>query len=111
MEAKAIAKTVRVSADKARLVINLIRGKNVDESTSILENLNNKSSKLILKVLNSAVANAENNHKLDKTKLYVKESYINEGPVMKRVLMDSRGHTGRNDKRTSHISIIVAERN
>ncbi len=111
MEAKAIAKKVRVSADKARLTMNLIRGKDVDEAMSILKNLNNKSSKLIEKVLCSAVANAENNHKLDKLKLYVKEAYINEGPVMKRVKMDSRGHTGRNDKRTSHINIIVAEKN
>lgn len=110
MEAKAIAKTIRVSADKARLVMNLVRSKNVNEAMSILKNLNNKSSKLIEKVLCSAVANAENNHKLDKTKLYVKEAYINEGPVMKRVMMDSRGHTGRNDHRTSHITIIVAER-
>lgn len=111
MEAKCIAKTVRVSADKARLVMNLIRSKNVDEAMSILKNTNNKSSKLIEKVLNSAVANAVNNNKLDKTKLFVKEAYINEGPVMKRVIMDSRGHTGRNDKRTSHIIVIVAEKN
>jgi large subunit ribosomal protein L22 len=111
MEAKAIAKTVRVSADKARLVIDLIRGKAVSDAMSILKNMNNKSSKLIEKVLCSATANAENNHKLDKTKLYVKEAYINDGPVMKRVMMDSRGHVGRKDKRTSHIIVIVSEKN
>jgi large subunit ribosomal protein L22 len=111
MEAKAIAKTVRVSADKARLVIDLIRGKAVNEAMSILKNMNNKSSKLVEKVLCSAAANAENNHKLDKTKLYVKETYISDGPVMKRVMMDSRGHVGRRDHRTCHITVIVAERN
>lgn len=111
MEVKAIAKTVRVSADKARLVINLIRGKNVDQSLAILKNLTNRSSRLIEKVLNSAIANATNNNKLDRTKLYVKEAFINEGPVLKRVTMESRGHTGRNDHRTSHIHIIVDEKN
>jgi len=109
MEVKAIAKKVRVSADKARLVMNLIRTKKTDEALKILNNLNNKSSKLILKVLNSAIANAENNNKLDKNKLYIKECYINEGPVMKRIIMDSRSHVGRNDKRTSHIIIVVSE--
>ena len=111
MEAKAIAKKVRVSADKARLVMNLVRGKKIEEASATLKNLNNKSAKLIEKVLNSAVANAEFNHNLDKKKLYIKECYINEGPVMKRVVMDSRGHTGRNDKRTSHIIVIVSEKN
>ena len=111
MEAKAVARSIRVSADKARLVMNLIRGKDLDEATSIIKNVNNKSSRLIEKVLNSAVANAINNHKLDKDKLYLKEAYIGEGPVLKRMMMDSRGHVGRNDKRTSHINIIVAERN
>ena len=111
MEAKAIAKTVRLSADKGRLVMNLIRGKSISEAASILKNLNNKSSRLIEKVLNSAVANAENNHKLDKSKLFITKAYINEGPVMKRMVMESRGHVGRNDKRTSHITVIVAEKN
>lgn len=111
MEVRSIAKNIRVSADKARLVMNLIRGKNILEAEAILKNTNNKSSLLIQKVLKSAIANAVNNHKLDNNKLYVKEAYINEGPVMKRMIFDSRGHTGRNDRRTSHITVIVAERN
>lgn len=109
MEVKAIAKKIRVSADKARLVMNLIRNKKTDEAIIILNNLSNKSSRLILKVLNSAIANAENNNKLDKTKLYIKQCYINEGPVIKRVMMDSRSHIGRKDHRTSHIIIVVSE--
>ena len=110
MEAKAIAKNIRMSADKARLVADLIRGKSVNEAMSILKNMNRKSARVIDKVLNSAVANAVNNHSLDKEKLYVKESYVNEGPVMKRMIFDSRGHVGRNDRRTSHVTIVVAEK-
>lgn len=110
MEAKAIAKNIRMSADKARLVADLIRGKDVNEAMSILKNMNRKSARVIEKVLNSAVANAVNNHSLNKEKLYVKESYVNEGPVMKRMIFDSRGHVGRNDRRTSHVTIVVAEK-
>ena len=76
MEGKAIAKSVRISPIKARLVIDLIRGKKVDEAVTILENRNKKSSGMILKVLNSAVANAVNNFSLDKNKLYVKEARV-----------------------------------
>ena len=110
MEAKAIAKNIRMSADKSRLVINLIRGKKVDEAMSILKNMNNKSARVIEKVLTSAVANAENNHNMKKENVYVSKAYINEGPVIKRMIMDSRGHTGRNDRRTSHVTIVVSEK-
>ena len=110
MEAKAIAKKVRISADKARLVVNLIRGKNINEAMSILKNMNKKAARIVEKVLISAVANAENNHNLNKEKLYVSKAYVNEGPVMKRMIMDSRGHVGRNDKITSHVTIVVSEK-
>lgn len=110
MEAKAIAKTVRISALKSRLVMRLINGKSVSEAMSILNNLNNKASRVIKKVLVSAVANAENNHNLDKTKLYVKEAYVNDGPVLKRSVPDSRGRIARNDHRTSHVTVVVKER-
>lgn len=110
MEAKAITKNIRISADKARLVADLIRGKKVDEAMSILKNMNKKAARVIEKVLTSAVANATNNHNLNKDKLYVKETYVNEGPVMKRMIMDSRGHVGRNDRRTSHVTVVVSEK-
>ena len=110
MEAKAIAKTVRISALKSRLVMRLINGKNVDEAMAILNNYNSKASRVIKKVLTSAVANAENNHNLDKEKLYVKEAYVNDGPVLKRSVPDSRGRIARNDHRTSHVTVVVAER-
>ena len=110
MQGKAIAKDIRMSADKARLVADLIRGKNVSEASSILKNMNRKAARVIEKVLASAVANAVNNHGLNNDKLYVKEAYVNEGPVMKRMIFDSRGHVGRKDKRTSHIVVAVANR-
>lgn len=110
MEAKAIAKNIRISADKTRLVVDLIRGKKIEESVSILNNMNKKAAREVLNVLKSAIANAENNHSLQKDKLYVSKAYVNEGPVIKRIVMDSRGHVGRNDRRTSHITIVVSEK-
>ncbi len=111
MEAKAIAKGVRIPARKARLVIDLIRGKNVSEADKILNNLNKEAARLIRKVLTSAVANAENNLSLDKNKLYVKEAYVNEGQTLKRIKFGSRGHVDPIKKRTSHITVVVSERN
>ena len=110
MEAKAIAKTVRISALKSRLVMRLVNGKSVSEAMAILNNMNNKAARVIKKVLISAVANAENNHNLDKAKLYVKEAYVNDGPVLKRSVPDSRGRIAKNDHRTSHVTVVVAER-
>ena len=110
MEAKAIAKTVRIAPRKARLVIDLIRNKDVKEADKILANINKESSRLIRKVLVSAVANATNNLGLDANNLYVKEAYINEGQVMKRMKFGSRGHVDPIKKRTSHITIVVSEK-
>lgn len=111
MEAKATARTVLIAPRKARLVVNLVRGKDVSDAMTILNNLNKKSARLTKKVLVSAVANAENNFKMDKNNLYVKEAYINDGPIMKRRRIGSRSHIDRHDKKTSHITIVVAERN
>ena len=111
MEARAIAKEVRTVPLKARLVIDLIRGKSVKEADIILKNLNKESARLIRKVLISATANAENNLKLDKNNLYVKEAFINEGRTLKRMRFGSRGHVEPIKKRTSHITIVVSDRN
>lgn len=111
MEAKATARTVLIAPRKARLVVNLVCGKDVSDAMAILNNLNKKSARLTKKVLVSAVANAENNFKMDKNNLYVKEAYINDGPIMKRRRIGSRSHIDRHDKKTSHITIVVAERN
>ena len=109
MEAKAIAKTVRIAPRKARLVIDLIRNKDVKEALDILENLNKEGARIIKKVLVSATANAENNLGLDKNKLYLKEAFVDEGATMKRARMGSRGHVDPIKKRTSHITIVVSD--
>ena len=110
MEAKAIAKSLRISPIKARLVVDLVRGKDVNEALNILNNTNKKTSKFVIKVVNSAVANATNNFGMDANKLFIKEARVDAGPVMKRHMFDSRSHIGRKDRRTSHIVITVAER-
>ena len=111
MEARAIAKTLRVSPIKARLVVDLIRGKNVNEALVILNNMNKKPARMTKKVLESAIANAVNNNGADAATLYVKEARVDAGPVMKRHMFDSRSHIGHKDHRTSHIIIVVATRN
>ena len=110
MEAKACAKNVRISPIKARLVIDLIRGKNAKDAQVILNNYNNKAARLIKKVLDSAIANAVNNNHMDENKLIVSEARVDMGPTMKRIMFDSRGHVGRKDKRTSHINVTVSEK-
>ncbi len=110
MEARATAKTVRISPRKARLVIDLIRGVNVKEAQAILMFTPRAASPVILKVLNSAIANAENNYSMDVDKLFVKECYVNEGVRMKRMLPRAKGSADVIQKRTSHITVVVAER-
>ena len=109
MEAKAIAKGVRIAPRKARLVIDLIRGKNVVEADEILSNLNKEAARISKKVLTSAVANAENNLSLNKENLYVKACYVNEGQPFKRMKFGSRGHVDPIKRRTSHITVVVSD--
>lgn len=111
MEAKAIAKGVRIAPKKSRLVIDLIRGKSVIEADNILANLNKEAARATRKVLLSAVANAENNLSLDKNNLYVKEAYINEGRTLKRMKAGSKGRVNPIMKRSSHITVVVSEKN
>ena len=110
MEAYAIAKGVRISPRKARLVIDLIRGKKVVEARNILNNLNNDASRYTIKVLDSAVANAENNLGLKRENLIVSEAFVNEGVTLKRMKFGSRGHVDPIKKRTSHITVKVSEK-
>ena len=110
MEAKACAKSVRISPIKARLVVDLIRGKNAKEAQNILNNYNNKAARLIKKVLDSAIANAVNNNHMNENNLIVSEARVDMGPTMKRIMFDSRGHVGRKDKRCSHIKVTVMEK-
>ena len=111
MEAKAIAKGLRVSPIRARLVADMIRGKKVSDALNILTNVNNKSAKLTKKVLDSAIANAVNNNGANADELYVKDARVDAGPVMKRHFFDSRSHIGHRNHRTSHINIVVATKN
>ena len=110
-EAKAVAKTIRIAPRKTRLIIDLIRGKSVNEAFAILKNQTQKAARVIEKVLKSATSNAVNNYKLNEENLFVKTCFVDEGIVMKRAKMDSRGHVGRNDHKTSHITIVVSELN
>lgn len=111
MEVKATAKTLRIPPRKARLVLDLIRGKSVEEAAAILKFTPNVAAESISKVLKSAVANAVNNNELDEEKLYVKACYANEGITLKRFMPRAKGSASAIHKRTSHITVVVAERN
>jgi large subunit ribosomal protein L22 len=110
MEAKAIAKEIRISPRKARQVIDLIRDKDIGEAAGILRHTPKKASKIIEKVLNSAVANAENNHDMIPDELYISEAYVDGGPTLKRFRPRAMGQASPINKRTSHITIKVKEK-
>ena len=110
MEAKAIAKYVRMSPRKARLVANLIKGKDIQEAQAILRYTPNKAARVISKVMLSAAANAENNLGLDKANLIVKGAVIDHGPSIKRIKPRAQGRADRMVHRTSHVTVVVAER-
>jgi large subunit ribosomal protein L22 len=110
MEARATAKHVRVSARKARMVVDLIRGKSAAQAESIIALTPRAASEDVGKVLKSAMANAEKNHDMRVESLYVSEAFVNEGPTMKRIQPRAMGRAFRILKRTSHITIIVKQR-
>jgi large subunit ribosomal protein L22 len=110
MEARAVAKFVRIAPRKARQVIDLIRGKQVKDAQTILKFVPRFSAEIIGKVLKSAVANAENNQKLNPDQLIVSEAYVDQGPTMKRFMPRAQGRASMIHKRTSHITIVVAQK-
>lgn len=110
MEAKAVARTVRIAPRKARLVIDLIRGKHVNEALSILQLTPKAAAPIIEKVLKSAIANAEHNYDMDAENLYVSKAYVDEGPTLKRYRPRAQGRATQINKRTSHITIVVSEK-
>lgn len=110
MEAKAVAKHIRIAPRKARLVADVIRGKDVQTAVSTLKFLPQKGARVLGKVLNSAIANAEHNYGMDVNELYVAKAYVDEGPVLKRWRARAMGRVGRIKKRTSHLTIILKER-
>ena len=110
MEAKAIANTVRIAPRKARLVVDLIRNKDVAEAKAILKLTNKQACEVVLKVLNSAVANAEHNYNMDVNNLYIQTAYVTDGIRMKRMLPRAKGRGDVIQKRTCNITVIVAEK-
>jgi len=110
MEAKAVARHIRISPSKVRQVINIIRGKDVDEALNLLRFTPKGASPVVAKVLQSAVANAENNYDMDVDALYIAECYVDDGPTLQRIRPRARGMATRIRKRTSHITIILREK-
>jgi large subunit ribosomal protein L22 len=110
MEVKATAKSVGLTPTKVRLVLDLIRGKDVKEAQAILRFTPRASAPVISKLLTSAVANATHNHSLDEDKLYVKACYADEAPVLKRWMPRAKGRADQIIKRSSHITVVVDER-
>ena len=109
METYAKHNTAMIKPRLARMTMDLIRGKDVETARGILENTNTKASRMILKVLNSAVANAVNNNGANENDLVISNCFINPGPIYKRTQFASRGNVDRHDKRTSHIVIYVTD--
>jgi large subunit ribosomal protein L22 len=110
MVAKAHMKYLRISPRKVKIVADLIRGKSVSQATAILMTTPKSASEPLLKLLNSAAANAENNHSMDPEKLYVSEIFATPGPIIKRIMPRAQGRAYRINKRTSHVTIAVAEK-
>lgn len=110
MEAKAHLKYARISPRKVKIVLDLIRGKDAAMAMAILKNTPRSASEYLIKLLNSAIANAENNFHMDPSKLYVAECYANAGPTLKRIMPRAKGSADRILKRTSHVTIVVKER-
>jgi len=107
MEAKALARYIRISPQKARLVADLVRGKSVDHAINALRFLPKKGARLLKKVIESAVANASQNESIDVDTLYVKSIFIDGGPMLKRIMPRAQGRANRILKRTSHITVVL----
>ena len=111
MEAKAYLKYARISPRKVKIVLDLIRGKDVATAMAILKNTPKSASEYLIKLLNSAIANAEHNFSMDTSKLYVSECFVCPGPILKRIMPRAQGRAYRINKRTSHVTLAVKERN
>ena len=110
IEAKASLKYERIAPSKVNIVAKLIRGKDTDEALTILKFTNKAASPILTKLIESAMANAENNHSMNKDNLYVSEIQVNVGPILKRMRPRARGSGFRINKRTSHIDVVLRER-
>lgn len=110
MEAKSTGKFIRIAPRKARVVVDLIRGKYVDEAQEQLRFCQKGASDVVAKVLGAAVANAVNNHGAQADSLYIKEAFVDQGPNLKRWRPRAMGRATRINKFTSHVTVVVAER-
>ncbi|MBT2698352.1 50S ribosomal protein L22 [Neobacillus sp. C211] len=110
MQAKAVARTVRIAPRKARLVVDLIRGKQIGEAVAILNLTPKAASPIVEKVLKSAMANAEHNYEMDVNNLVVAQAFVDEGPTLKRFRPRAMGRASQILKRTSHITIVLSEK-
>ena len=108
--ARAEHKYARISPRKVEIICNMIRGKDAKVALALMENTPKAGCELMIKVLKSAMANAENNHQMDASKLYVSECFVTPGPTMKRIMPRAKGSADRILKRTSHVTIVVKER-
>ena len=110
MEAKAYLRNVRIAPRKVQIVLDLIRGKDVKVAQAILQQTPKSASEYLEKLLKSAVANAENNHNMDKNNLYVAECFVCPGPILKRIRPRAQGRAFRVLKRTCHVTIVLKEK-
>lgn len=110
MEAKAKLKYIRISPRKVQIVLNLIRGKDIKEAAAILKYTKKAACEDLSKLLKAAVANAENNYAMDKSELYVSECFVTPGPTLKRIRPVGHGRAFRILKRTSHVTLVVKDK-
>ena len=110
MEARAYLKNARIAPRKVQIVLDLIRGKDVETAMAILKNTPKSPCEYLEKLLKSAIANAENNFGMDKNNLYVSECFVCPGPTMKRIMPRAQGRAFRILKRTSHVTLVVKEK-
>jgi large subunit ribosomal protein L22 len=109
-EGRAMLRYARISSRKVKIVLDLIKGKGLDEAYAILRYTPKAASEILYKLLKSAEANAANNNGLDRDELYIAEAYANQGPTLKRIMPRAQGRAYRIRKRTSHITIVLKER-
>ena len=109
-EVKATAKYIRIAPRKVRIVMNLVRGKSVNDALAILKFTPKVGADAVEKVLNSAVANAENNFDMDRDRLFISSAFVDQGPTLKRIHPRSRGQAFKILKHTSHITVAVNEK-
>jgi large subunit ribosomal protein L22 len=110
MEAKAYLKYARISPRKVKIVLDLIRGKDTETAMAILKHTPKAASEYLIKLLKSAVANADHNFNMDTSKLYVSECFVCPGPTLKRMMPRAKGSANRILKRTNHVTLAVAEK-